>query len=217
MNLRNPVPSGSSHWMNDELPSPPKLCRNNMKLMAPILQSLIRGSSLVTLLPLHIREGECETDLLSENQRAWKLSWFLTSQNSLNLKQSFCFLVVWDFFFPDLINVSQKKQFPTLGLDSHSSSECELKETKGLFCCFCWSHLPFDCLCISLKLTPSQDKEWDAYRQPKWKWVRAILWFFFPPFLFHLWSNSEPILSQKRHKRGNGWWRQYTVLQTDST
>lgn len=42
--------------------------------MAPILQSLIRGSSLVALLPLNIRQGACETEQLSENQRAREMS-----------------------------------------------------------------------------------------------------------------------------------------------
>lgn len=133
MNLRNPIPSSGSHWMNDELPSPPKLCKNNM--MAPIPQSLIRGSSPVALLPLHIREGVYETVLLSEIKEP---------ENCLycRLLRIFsvwhCFFVLFClgiYFSPRLMNVSQKKwSSPSSGLDSHSSSECKLKETKALFC-----------------------------------------------------------------------------------
>lgn len=38
--------------------------------MAPILQSLIRGPSLVALFLLNIRQEACETEQLSQNPRA---------------------------------------------------------------------------------------------------------------------------------------------------
>lgn len=42
--------------------------------MAPILQSLIGSSSLVTLLPMNIRRGVRETGKHKKNQRAREMS-----------------------------------------------------------------------------------------------------------------------------------------------
>lgn len=69
--------------MNDELPSPPKLRRN--KTTTPILQSLIRGFSLVALLPLNTWEGVCKT---------------------ASAQREFVVLLCLGYFFLFLINVS---------------------------------------------------------------------------------------------------------------
>lgn len=87
------------------------------------------------------------------------------------------------------------------------------RETKAFFffCFVRWSHLQFWLLVYFLYFLPTAPPPRRKSgtlngSQNESKWVRAILFSFpfSPPFLFHLWSNSEPILTQKRHRRGCG-------------
>lgn len=116
-----PVPRGSNQWMNDELPSPPKLCRNNT--MAPILQSLIRGSSLVALLPLNIRGWgyvrQCSSERIKEPRTV-----LIRNFSEYSPSDTVFFFLP----FQNLINVSRKENdlLPSSGLNSSVSQWCKL-------------------------------------------------------------------------------------------
>lgn len=74
-----------------------------------------------------------------------------------------------------------------------------LRKQKGPFCFVCWSHLLFDCLCFSLELTPSQEKEarcWMAEMKVSQSCVLP------PPIPQHPNSVSDPIHT----KRGSSGW-----------
>lgn len=126
----------------------------------------------------------------------------------------FLFVIFFFFFFLHLINVSQKKLYsPSSGLHSRSSRECKLKETKALFVLFAEAICSFGCLCISLQLTLSQERETLNASWNESKWVRAVVFppLFNPPFLFN------QIQRQFWHKTGTkeDTIDEYTALQTD--
>lgn len=183
--------------MNDELPSPPKLCRN--KTTTPILQSLIRGFSLVALLPLNTWEGVCKT---ASAQRVC------------------CFALFRIFFFFNfflfLINVSKKGSCPTSGLNSNSSlwMQAKGKQKAPLFAGPIFSFGCLVCIPQTDPLLGERVRCWTVaeINQSKQELLHII---FPPPLLSHLWSKWEPILTQKMHKRGYGRWIPSYKLQTD--
>lgn len=102
---------------------------------------LIVGSSLVALLPMNIKKEHVSTVRIKEPKNcldSWHL-WIFTVWHSF----LFCFVCECVCVFSSLlINVSQKKRSPpSSGLDSHSSCECELKETKAFRWFICRSPL----------------------------------------------------------------------------
>lgn len=154
-------------------------------MMAPILQSLIRGSSLVAELPLNIRGGACEPVQLSRIKENCLDSWLL------------CMFSVWHrfwFCFPHLINMSQKNwSSPSSGLHSHGLCECELNKTKAIFCFVCRSILQFWLLVFFASYWPHpwRKRHWSAAEMMKVK-----LYNFFPHFPYSLISISDQIQSQ---------------------
>lgn len=159
-------------------------------------------SPLWLYFPLNIRQGSMRGSAAQWESK----SWFSTSLNILNLTQLFLFVFFPLFFLTPshLISVSQKKLYsPSPGLHSRCSRERKLKETKALFVLFAEAICSFGCLCISLQLTFSQEKETLNASWNESKWKSAIV---APPPILFFFNQIQTILAQNRHKRGYNWW-----------
>ena len=186
----HPIPSSSSsRWMNDELPSPPKLCTNNT--MAPIPQSLIRGSSLVA--SPECKGGTCEraAQRESETQRIVLILDFSEYPQSDTV---FCFV--------SRKRVAEEMIFSLFKVSLHTALvNASLRKQKPFFCSVCRSHLQFWLLVFFPPTDPfpgGRVRRWTAAEMNQNDWE---LYCFCPTFSPPSSSISDQIRSQFWHKR----------------
>lgn len=172
-------------WMNDEHPSPPNPCSNNVT--APIPQSLIRGSSLVALLPLNIRHvRQSSSERIKEQRKCldiWLL-WIISAWHSFLL-----FSFVWSFFSSSSHKHVTKEIIFSLSRSSFTQLwECKLMETKALFLFGLPEPFAVLAACVFPFNWPSPTRERHWMPAEMNQSERGLLYFSLPfctPFLFN--------------------------------
>lgn len=175
-------------WMNDEHPSPPNSCSNNVT--APIPQSLIRGSSLVALLPLNIRHARQNSSERIKEQRkcldSWLL-WIISGRHSFLL-----FSFVWSFFSSSSHKHVTKEIIFSLSLQVfiYTALGCKLMETKALFLFGLPEPFAVLAACVFPFNWPSPTRKRDTECRTKWIKVSED-YCTFPSLFAHLFSSIK--------------------------